>query len=441
MLVANLLSVYVYAAEYKLTSKYNLDSVFDDNWLGIRDDSTAEKEEVYGGDLTGIWELGYRQKNSVLNSTLSLRGAYRDYQDYDNVDEKASLSYTNVNEKNKFSLFANHNRIAARNFTETLDATGQLDISNVELVTTDFGFSSKHALNEKHSVDTALSVVRRDVDSKRYSDYSQYGSSVTWKFLWTPTFSPQINVGYSEFRIDDSDPVEIPSPFISTLDQQICDISGTDTTFFGFGTSDCKKLRQRDSTTAQQTFRLGGVYIPTEKVEINFLVGKVLVDQEIEDDITDLNLSSGTDTTELLDRKIKTDTTTNSYDVTVTHKGIRSNLSLNANLGERIDSVGNLTETTRIALGYSWKVSEKSSIKMNAYWTNEDYDTFSSDDDREIDRYNFVTSYTYRFLKEWSMAFKYFYIQTDNDLVDGKVERNRVRFSILWRPKDTIWSR
>lgn len=445
LLIANLLSVYIYAAEYKFTSKYNLDAVVDDNWLGVRDTSTSEKEEVYGSDLAGFWELGYREKNVVIKGNLNLVGTYRDYQDYDNVNEKASISFKNANEKNQITLFANHNRRAARDFSETIEGSGQLDVSNVELVNTDFRLSSSHALNQRNTLSTSLVFIRRDSDSREYSDYEQFGSTVKWVYSWTSTFSPQFEIGYTLFEPDDSEQTEVFSPALfddvgssPEVAFGACQLAGITSILDQGQLIDCTQLRRRDSQTVSQTFRIGGVYLPTEKIEINFLVGKVFVDQDIKDDYTDFNLNTGDEN--IPDQVIKTETTTNSYDFSIRHRGIRNTLSLNASLGERVDSVGNLTETTRIELSSIYRVTKKSSFRSGAYWVNEDYEIFSSDD-REINRYSFNVSYNYRFLREWSMAFKYFYIQTDNDLVDGKVERNRVRFSILWRPKDTIWSR
>ncbi len=436
LLIANLLLVNTYAAEYKLTSRYNLSSVYDDNWLGVRDDSTSNKEDVFGADLSGIWALGYREQNRELKGSLDLNGSYRDFQSYDNVNEKISLSFRNYTEKNQVTLFANHDRSAARDLSETVDGTGQLDVSNIDLVNTGFGMNTKHLLNEKNTVNTELSFSRRDSDSTRYIDYDNYGSSVTWEFIWLPTFSPQLSAGYSVLSVD-SDPVEIFSPFIPDSFQEFCAENDLDT-FIGF---DCKKQRKTDSETVTQSVRFGAIYNPTETIIINFLVGKVFVDQDIEADTTDLNLSTPTDTFESFGVKTNTESSADSYTLTINHKGLRNDLELIADLGERLDSVGNLTETTRVELKSNWKISEKSSFNTSAYWTNEDYNTFSNDDDREIDRYSISTSYTYRFLREWSMSFKYFYIQTGTDLADDWVKRNRVKLSVFWRPKASIWSR
>ena len=431
-----LVSTLTQAAEYRLDSVYSISGRYDDNYR-LRIDPVSEFDELSGADFGTQWDFSRNTEISSLTAGLDLEAGAYNIDAYNTFDQRASVSYQRSTQRSQWSVGGSYHNDSTRTTEETIEGSGEFVDADSRSEYGNVNASWFSQLTERNSVNLSLFGQARRNESERLSDYDYAGTSALWQYVLTERFRFQAQLGYNIFESEDESTVL--SPFIDPgvfLPNVIVLCLNDLERILGGNNFECGKRRFSDNEQKSFDGQLGFLYLLTERLTLDVLVGETETDTETK--LSYENLSPAV-IESVPDENTNRSNSNSSYDVNLKYIDENLTYTLVASSSSSANTSGILTQNTRIALDANWQIDARNSFLTELSWFEQESVTDNDNIFSQREQWRARLRYRYRFTEHWSTAAEYRYLTQQRFNIDDRADSNTVLLSLLWSPTDKIW--
>ena len=446
------------AAEYSIDSTYTLQGRFSDNYRLVENPS-SDTDELTGADFLSRWAFARAADRSTLGLNIETDSGAYNLDEFNTFDYRGTARYSRQSERNQWNVYAGYNKDSTRISEESETGSGLFEVSDKRVESISGGGGWFGQLTERNSINVSVSAISQDYDTNRLSDYDYTSGNALWQYVVGPRLRLQTRAGYSLYESDDSFVVRNPNRndptalgfgnqniivqlfALNEIESSCASKALNDTHVFILNLAavfDCTKTLTQDIEQQTYSLQLGFVYLFTERLSLDALVGQSQTDTQVTRSYSNNN-SQATDTVAGEVRDSDSDNLT--FDVSLDYDADTLQYRLNATTRESANSVGTVTLNTTASFDVSWDFSERSRYLAELKWI--DQESIDDNDDAFLDRerIRLRLNYRYRLSEYWSVSAEYRRNEREQAVNDFTARSDEAFLTLTWQPSRVQWSR
>ena len=455
------------AAEYQFQPSIALMAETDDN---VRlQTNINEIESLQGMSAIVNADFSRRQVNRSLSINSRLSGRQYDLNRYNSEDFSTALNYQRSFERGSLSLNLSASDESIRTLENQLENEGSTEQRATKATSYSLAISGQRQLTLRQFLQNQFSLQRRDYESNNRNSYDYFSNSLLWVYSINPVLSAQVNLNLSSFRPEKTDSIEfafvddmlaiLPPTLTETeifsvitgrMNQCLFDaviespndpynpetaiLIPTSVPNFSNDSFFCFKARSNSLEQDTINLQLGLQYQWTEKLSLNFLVGRSQSEtvRDVFDPANAISITGELTGNYVLESE--QDNLSYSTDITYQHSPFFTT-KINISQSEEQTAYGLASDTRRVILSSNWQINpyNRLNIKISNVDRDQDLPLFN-----QIlvntNSSHILISYRKQWNKFYNSNFSYGYSERDN-----AGERNRFMFTLSWQPNAFGW--